>query len=189
MATPTRPAPGSVLQAEPAVVEHDLGEPVPARARDARQEARAGEARDERVAGPRDEVRGRPLLHDLPSDDHADPIGKRGRVLEVVRDEDRRQPELAEELVQLGADGRLRVRVERRERLVEQQRRGPARERAGERDTLALAARELRGHGRFARSSIRNRSSSSPIGAPRGAPNRTFAATSRCGKSAYSWNR
>ena len=60
-----------------------------------------------------------------------------------MRDEDRRQPELTEQLVELGADGRLRVRVQGRERLVEQQRLGPARERAGEGDSLPLPAREL----------------------------------------------
>ena len=76
-------------------------------------------------------------------DDHADPVGERGRVLVVVRDEQRRQPELAQQLLQLAAHGDLRVRVERRERLVEEQHARVARERAGERDPLALAAGEL----------------------------------------------
>ena len=82
-------------------------------------------------------------LAQLAVDDHADAVGERGRVLVVVRDEQRRQAELAQQLLQLAADRDLRVRVERRERLVEQQHAGVARERAGERDALALAAGEL----------------------------------------------
>ena len=78
----------------------------------------------------------------LSVDDHADLVGERGGVLEVVRDEDGRQRELAQELLELGAHGSLRVRVERGERLVEQDHARAARERARERDALALAARE-----------------------------------------------
>ena len=69
--------------------------------------------------------------------------GERRRVLVVVGHEQRRQPELAQQLLQLAAHGRLRVRVERRERLVEQQHAGVARERPRQRDALALAAGEL----------------------------------------------
>ena len=76
-------------------------------------------------------------------DDHADLVGERGRVLVVVRDEQRRQVELVQQLLELPAHRDLRVRVERRERLVEQEHARVARERAGERDALPLAAREL----------------------------------------------
>ncbi len=76
-------------------------------------------------------------------DDHADLVGERRRVLVVVRHEQRRQPELAEQLLQLAADRDLRVRVERGERLVEEQHAGVARKRTRERDPLALAAGEL----------------------------------------------
>ncbi len=50
--------------------------------------------------------------------------------------------ELAEDLVELGAHRRARMRVERGQRLVEQQHRRVARERPRESDPLALAARE-----------------------------------------------
>ena len=75
-------------------------------------------------------------------DDHADLVGERGGVLEVVRDEHGRQRELVQQLLELGAHGALRVRVECGERLVEQDHPRAAGERAGERDPLALAARE-----------------------------------------------
>src|SRR5213078_1578131 len=67
---------------------------------------------------------------------------ERGGVLEVVRDEERRQPERAQELAQLAADGVACVRIERSERLVEQQDAWIARERPCKRDALLLASRE-----------------------------------------------
>src|SRR5207253_5621057 len=51
--------------------------------------------------------------------------------------------ELARRLAELGANAGARVDVQRRERLVEEQRLRSARERAGERDALALAGGEL----------------------------------------------
>src|SRR5581483_6895555 len=72
-----------------------------------------------------------------------DAVCERRRVLEVVRDEDGRQRELGQQLLQLRADAGARVRVERRHRLVEQQDLGIACEGASERDALPLAAREL----------------------------------------------
>ena len=95
-------------------------------------------------AGPATSSLGVRELAELAVDDHADLVGERRRVLVVVRDEQRRQRELAQQLVQLAADGRLRVRVERGERLVEEQHARVARERARERDALALAAGERR---------------------------------------------
>ena len=110
---------------------------------DSPQEACSRQAGDEAVERTCDEVGGTPLLHDATVDDHADPVGQRGCVLEVVRDEDRREPELAQQLVQLGAHRGLRVCVERGQRLVEQQRLRPAGKRAGKRDALPLAAGQL----------------------------------------------
>src|SRR5206468_6739831 len=95
-----------------------------------------------------DEVLRRADLEHTACDDHSDTVGERGRVLEVVRHEEGRQPRLAKVLGELGANRGPRVGVERRERLVEQQDSGVAGERAGERDPLALAARELAGPGR-----------------------------------------
>ncbi len=82
-------------------------------------------------------------LQDAPVDDHADPIGESGRVLEVVRDEQRRQPQLGQQLGQLCAHDVAGVRVERREWLVEQEHRRVAGERPRQRDPLALAAGEV----------------------------------------------
>ena len=79
----------------------------------------------------------------------------------------------------------LRVRVERGERLVEQDHARAARERARERDPLALAARE---RGRSARR--RGARCGSARGTRRRAPcrrTRRSGARVRCGKSAYSW--
>ena len=52
--------------------------------------------------------------------------------------------ELGEQVLQLAAHDAARVRVQRRQRLVEQQHRRVARQRARERDALALAARQVR---------------------------------------------
>ena len=82
-------------------------------------------------------------LAELAVDDDPDQVGERRRVLVVVGHEQRGQPELAEELLELATHRDLRVRVERRERLVEQQDARVARERPGERDALPLAARQL----------------------------------------------
>ena len=107
-----------------------------------RQEVRAGERGDERIRRPRDEIRRAPVLAQPAVDDHADLRRERRGVLEVVGHEQRRDLEPGEQLLQLGAHLDARVRVERGERLVEEKDRRVARERAGERDALTLAARE-----------------------------------------------
>ena len=82
-----------------------------------------------------------------PVDDHADPVGERGRVLEVVRDDQRRQPQLGEQLGELAANDAARCarRAPRAARRAAARR--VARERAGERDALPLAAGEIAGAG------------------------------------------
>ena len=170
------------------VVEHDIGQAVSGLDHVPGEKGRAGEARHEGVARHGDELGRRAELQDRAVRDDADAVRERRGVLEVVRDEDRRQAEAVEELAELGADARTRVRVERRERLVEEKDRRIARERASERDPLALPAREL--------VDARLREVGDPEAleqrrdvATRRAPNRTLRATSRCGKSAYSWKR
>ena len=148
----------------------------------------AGEARDERVPWQRDEVGGGGELQDDAVADHADAVSERGGILEVVRDEDRRQPEIVEQSAQLRADLGARVRVERRQRLVQQQQRRVSRQRAGERDPLALSPGQLV-YRACASSRIRKRSSNGSTSPDRRAPKRTLCQTSRCGKSAYSWKR
>ena len=92
--------------------------------------------------------------------------------------------QLGEQVLRARRGRRARVRVERRQRLVEQQHAGVARERAGQRDALALAARE-RAPG------ARRRGGAMPqpleqlvdVARPR-APNATFWRTVMCGNSA-----
>ncbi len=117
--------------------------PSPARAGDAVEDVGAGEAGDERVGRRGDELVRRGELAQRPLDEHADAVGERRRLLEVVRDEQRRQPGLRQHPGELGPDRGAGVRVERRRRLVEQQHPRPAGERAGERDPLPLAAGEV----------------------------------------------
>ena len=69
--------------------------------------------------------------------------------------------ELGEQVLQLAAHDAARVRVQRRQRLVEQQHRRVARERARERDALALAAGQRSSASRAARWAMPKRSSSS----------------------------
>ena len=101
--------------------------------------------RDERVGRAATSARRRAELQQPAVDDHADPVRERRGVLEVVRDEHRRQPEAREQLAELGADRVARVRVERRERLVEQQHvAGRARARARARPAGARRRRARR---------------------------------------------
>ena len=86
---------------------------------------------------------GRADLAQRPVDDHADAVGERRGVLEVVRDEQDRDAEPASRSCSSARTTALRVGVERGERLVEQQHLRVARERSRERDALALAAGEL----------------------------------------------
>jgi hypothetical protein len=74
-----------------------------------------------------------------------------------VRDEHHGDAEPVEDASKLGADTRARVRVERRERLVQEEDVRPAREGAGEPDPLAFPARELTRPG-LARCAIPKRS-------------------------------
>ena len=74
------------------------------------------------------------------------------------------------------------------ERLVEQQHGRVPGKSTGERDTLALASRQI---GDPCSPEVRDPEALEQlvdVGAA-AAPKRTFPVTSRCGKSAYSWNR
>ena len=93
--------------------------------------------------GRGDELRRRAELPQPALDEDADLVGERGRVLVVVRHEQRRQRELPQQLRELVPHLGLRVRVERRERLVEEEHPRIAGERPRERDPLPLASREL----------------------------------------------
>ena len=93
--------------------------------------------------GGGDEARRRAHLEDAAVDDHADPVGERGGVLEVVRHEHRREAELGEHLVQLGADGACVCASSAESGSSSRSAGRLAGERARERDPLPLASREL----------------------------------------------
>ena len=184
----TGPLARSALQTVRPVVEHDLRQAVALPDRLTRDQRRAGEGGDERVVGRRDELVRRSRLQDPPLVDHADAVRERRGVLEVVGHDDGRKPEPVEQLTQLGANTAARVRVERGQRLVEQEHRRVARERAGERDTLALATGELLD------ARPREVADAEPVEQlldPRRAvgAEADVAEHVRCGNSAYSWNR
>ena len=88
---------------------------------------------------------GRALLLDPAVVHDDDAIGELERLLLVVRDEHAGHVQLVVEPAQPAAQVLAHLRVERAERLVEQQHPRLDRERAGERHALALAARELVG--------------------------------------------
>ena len=94
--------------------------------------------------GWRDELRGGPNWWRSTVDDHADLVGQRGGIREVVRDEQRRQAELAQQLAELGAQRRV-VWASSAESGSSSRSTRVAGERARERDALALAAREVGG--------------------------------------------
>ena len=89
------------------------------------------------------ELLGRPDLLEHARAHDRDPVAHRHRLDLVVRDVDRRRPEPVLEPHDLRARLHAQRRVEVRERLVHQERRRLAHDRAPERDALALAAREL----------------------------------------------
>ena len=107
--------------------------------------------RDADEAG--DELAGRVLVHlgrrpdllDLAVVEDREAVAHRQRLLLVVRDVDEGDPELLLDPLQLDLQLLAELEVERPERLVEQERLRPVHDRAGERDALALAARELGG--------------------------------------------
>ena len=72
-----------------------------------------------------------------------EPVGHRQRLLLVVRDVEERDPDLALEALELDLQPAPQLRVERTERLVEEEHRRREDERARERDPLLLTAREL----------------------------------------------
>ena len=77
--------------------------------------------------------------------DHDHPVGKRHRLGDVVGDENRRKAVLAPDALEQAVHLHPRQRIERPERLVEQQHAGPAHQGTSKRDALALAAGQDRG--------------------------------------------
>ena len=123
-------------------------------------------------------------------DGHA--VAELERLLLLVGHEQGRDADLADRPLQLPARALAQRRIEVRERLVEQQDARRGRERAGERDPLLLAARDLAHppvleagevHQRQRLGHARRDRRSGPSGA-RERPKATFSPTVRCGKSA-----
>ena len=106
---------------------------------------RADELGDERRRRAVVDLLGRAELLEAPAVHHADAVGDRQRLGLVVGDEQRRDAEPLLDAADLDAQLVAHARVERRQRLVEQQHARLDRERSGERDALLLAAGELVG--------------------------------------------
>ena len=105
----------------------------------------AHERRDERVGrAVVDVVGGADLLH-FAVGHHAQPVAERHRLDLVVGDVDRRDGQFAVQPLQVAADLVAQLRVEIRQRLVEQERLRLAHQRAAHRDPLTLTAGELAG--------------------------------------------
>ena len=103
----------------------------------------ADEARDLAVHRAHVEHRRLVALHDRPALEHRDTVGDRERLVLVVGDEDDGGAGCAEHVDDLAPHARAELDVERGEGLVEQDERRMGGERAGERDPLALPAREM----------------------------------------------
>jgi hypothetical protein len=104
---------------------------------------RADEAGDEEIGRIEVELGRRADLLQHAVVQHRDPVAHRHRLDLVVRDVDRRRPEVALELQDLGPRGDAQLRVEVRERLVHQESDRLPDDGAAERDALALAPGEL----------------------------------------------
>ncbi len=89
------------------------------------------------------EVVGRIPLQQASLVDDADLIGERERLVLIVRHEQSRHLALRENFAHVLTDALAKIRIEARERLVEQYGLGLRRKRAGERDALLLPPGEL----------------------------------------------
>ena len=96
-------------------------------------------------AGRAESSAGAAALHHPPPVQHADRIPEQRRLAEVVGDENRRDRRAAKRLGQPARRVGPRLRVESRQRLVEEQHARLRRQRARQRDPLTLATRDLRG--------------------------------------------
>ena len=162
------------------------------------EHARAHEIRDAEEVG--DECRLRALvdvarraeLLDPAARHHREPVRHRQRLLLVVRDVEEGDADLALDRLELDLELAAELRVERAERLVEQEHRRREHERARQRDSLLLPARELvRAALPVVRRAERARAPPPPgrrfssfATSLKRRPKATFCSTERCGKSA-----
>ena len=156
------------------------------RPRVAVQQVAAGEAGDERVGGPREQLLRRAELVQPAVEHDADAVGERGRVGEVVGDDQRRDRELGQHVGQLLADAR-RGCARRARRAARRAAAPPGRAPARARPRRAGARRRTAAPGFSpARCAMPSRSSSSSTRSR--AAEGDVARTVMCGNSAYSWN-
>ena len=98
------------------------------------------------VAGFSNTSRGEPACSMLALVHHHDEIGERQRFVLTVRDMDEGDAETELQTTQFGAHAHAQKRIERGQRLVEQQYLRLSDQRARQRDALLLPARQLRGN-------------------------------------------
>ena len=110
---------------------------------------RAQEARHEARARAQIDVLRRAHLLDAPCVHHRQLVRHGERLLLVVRDQQERDADAALQGLQLDAHLLAQFRIERRQRLVQQQHVGLQHQRAGQGHALPLAARKLRGTARL----------------------------------------
>jgi type 1 glutamine amidotransferase len=103
---------------------------------------RADETRDEAVRGVLVDVVGRRALVEQPVFHHHDAVAQRHGLFLVMRDVDRRRLHLPMQALQFGAHSDAQLRVQVRERLVEQKGLRLPDDRAPDRDALPLPARQ-----------------------------------------------
>ena len=103
----------------------------------------AEKAGDEQIHGPLVDVHRRVDLLNDAAIQHDDALPERHRLDLIVRDVDHRRAERAMQPRDLGARRGSQLRIEIRQRLVEQEHLRMTHQRAAERDALALAAGEL----------------------------------------------
>ena len=157
---------------------------------------RADEARDETGDRPFVDVFGAADLLDLALRHHGEAVAHHERLFLVVGHVHERDADLALDAHQLELHLLAELEVERAERLVEQEHRGLVHQRAGQRDPLLLAARQLRRAAvvvagelhevEVALHPVLDVALRRPSCAC--SPNATLSATVRCGNSAYDWN-
>jgi hypothetical protein len=132
---------GVVLAREPARADAQVATRVQAPREDVDLADEVGDERRRRIAI---DLHRRADLLDHPVVHHDDAIGDRKRLFLVVRDHDGGHAELSLQRADLAAQAHALERVERRQRLVEQEQARRRRQRACQRDALLLAARQLR---------------------------------------------
>ena len=117
------------------------------------------ERRHERVGGRGGEGRERALLDDASGAHEDDQVGELRRFADVVGDDHDGLAERAEDGAQVVAQLGAHQRIQRAERLVEQQHLGVEEQRAHDRDALDLPARQL---GRVAGEAVRGEAGQGP---------------------------